>query len=214
MSPEAITTERIYALLKADIIRGRYPPRSEIVATTIARECGVSIAPIRDSAQRLIGERLLVPLHGGGFAIPDITEQGLHDLLFWHGQLVRNAVNLHRTSSMHIHVIDYEFNTESPEAMARTAGALFAAIATRAQNDEIAHAVLAAGDRLHAIRVKEAENLRGVGEELRAVQTLTADGPDQDLIQALWAYHRRRLRRIRQLVEAVGGTVGGRTAIE
>ncbi|WP_083224772.1 GntR family transcriptional regulator [Sphingomonas panacis] len=207
MSPETVTIERVYARLKADVIGGRYLPRSEIVIATIAREYGVSIAPVRDSAQRLVGERLLVPLRRGGFAIPDLTEEGLHDLLFWHGHLIRNAVKLKRKGSCLGQDISHDFEKASSDALARTAASLFHELAIRAQNSEIAPAVLAASDRLHAVRLKEPEHLPGVAQELQAVQTLATSGRDQDLIQSLWAYHRRRLRRVRQLVEAAGGTV-------
>lgn len=209
MSPEPVTTERIYARLKADVIGGRYPPRSELVVSAIADEFGVSISPVRDSAQRMVGELLLEPHPGGGFAIPDITEQGLRDLYFWHGQLLRNALNtaFKGASRPLVFTTIDRLDTSNPHATASTAAALFAWLGYRSRNGEHKRAIAAAGERLHAVRLKESVVLPDSGDELRAVATLTASGSVSDLIKAVWAYHRRRLRRIRGLVIAVGGTL-------
>ena len=207
MSPEAVTTERIYAMLKADVRGGRFDPGRELVIAAIAREYGVSIAPVRDSAQRLVGERLLRLVHGGGFAMPEVTERVLHDLLFWHGQLVRNAVKMGRIALREPPGADEDLALESPEALANLAGSLFHKLALRAGNDDLAQAVAAAGDRLHAIRMKEPDHLPGIENELCEIHFLSmANGSTRELIQALWAYHRRRLRRVRQLVGAISGS--------
>lgn len=214
MSPEAVTTERVYTQLKADIVGGRYPPHSEIVIAAIAREYAVSIAPVRDSAQRLVGERLLVALHGGGFALPALTEKGLHDLLFWHGHLVRAAVKMRRSDPTQSNEVNFELPAGSAEALATAAEKLFYSLALQSKNEELPRAVWEAGDRLRAVRLTEPSLLAGVERELRMVQSLTAAGRDRDLIQAIWAYHRRRLRRVGQLVSAVGAGSGVRDGSE
>src|SRR3546814_1586165 len=48
------------------------------------------------SSDLLVGERLLALHAGGGYEIPDIGVVELRDLYFWHGQLVRSALNPRR----------------------------------------------------------------------------------------------------------------------
>lgn len=210
MAPEPVTTERIYARLKAEILCGRYPPRAELVVAAIAEEFGVSVSPVRDSAQRLVGERLLEPHRAGGFLLPDITEKGLRDLYFWHGQLVRNALKANGWKTKHRHdggLVPSEADLASPSAIASVAARLFRELASGSSNVEHVRAVIAAGERLHAVRIREAELMRNAADELQAVQGLTASGSGSDLIHAVWAYHRRRLRRTKSIVKAVNGTV-------
>ncbi|MBN8818687.1 MAG: GntR family transcriptional regulator [Sphingomonas sp.] len=207
MSPEAVTTERVYALLKADIVRGRYPPRTEIVIASIARDHGVSIQPIRDSAQRLVGERLLEPLHGGGFAIPDITEQGLRDLYAWHGQLMRFALQPGKQLLPDSGDLDVTLDEGSGESLAAAATSIFQRIACRSGNRELCRAVEAAGERLHAVRIKEFRHIPNIRQELTSIQRLALRQEQVSLMRAIRAYERRRLKRADLLVEAIGGTL-------
>lgn len=214
MSPEPITTERIHGQLKADVMSGRYAPRSEIVIAAIAEEYGVSISPVRASAQRLVGERLLGIHASGGFIIPDITERGVRDLYFWHGQLVRIALNAHALKMRRpggfqdaLHHKDLGADLSHPPAIAGAAAALFYRLVSRSANAEHVRAVAAAGERLHLVRLREAEVLPDAAQELQAVQAVTASGSGSDQINVVRAYHRRRLRRVKSLVAAAGGTV-------
>lgn len=67
MSPEPVAADRAYLLLKTDILSGRFSPGGTIIERAVAIEYGVSISPIRDAAQRLVGEHLLEIGTGGGF---------------------------------------------------------------------------------------------------------------------------------------------------
>ena len=211
MSPEPVTAERVYRRLKADVTGGRHRPRARLVERALADEYGVSISPIRDSAERLVGERLLEAQPGGGFMIPDVTEQGLRDLYFWHGQLVRNALHPGPAGNRP----DQEGKLPEPdlssrETIAQSTARLFAFLSTWSSNTEHVRAVVAAGERIHAVRMIESDTLSGVREELEAVQALTHGGSRSELIEAIWAYHRRRVRRVMDLVSAVGGTLSSR----
>lgn len=208
MSPEAVTTERVYALLKADIVSGRYPPRAEIVIASIARDHGVSISPIRDSAQRLVGERLLEPLQAGGFSIPDVTEEGLRGLYAWHGQLMRFALQQPGKQPLpDSGDLDVTLDAGSGESLAAAATSIFQRIACRSGNRELCRAVEAAGERLHAVRIKEFRHIPNIRQELTNIQRLALRQEQVSLMRAIRAYERRRMKRADLLVEAIGGTL-------
>src|SRR3546814_4344158 len=86
------TSSRVHALLKDDILRGRFLPRTILVERSLANDYGTSVTPVRNAACQLVGERLLALHAGGGYEIPDIGVVELRDLYFWHGQLVRSAL--------------------------------------------------------------------------------------------------------------------------
>ncbi|MCF8710026.1 GntR family transcriptional regulator [Rhizorhapis sp. SPR117] len=214
MSSDPVTTTRIYEQLKADIIGGRFPPRTRLVERALAVEYGVSISPVRSAAYCLVGEKLLKLHPGGGFDVPDITEDGLRDLYFWHGQLLRNALHVGKRAAPERPREEFESLTNliAAAAIAAAAANLFSHIAGHSPNAQHRSAILAAGERLHVVRLREPLVLGGVADELGAVQALTVTGRTSDLMTAIWAYHRRRLRRVTDLVAAVGGTVhGGRS---
>ena len=208
MSSDPLTTLRVYERIKAEIIGGRFPPRAVLVERVLASEYRVSVSPVRNGAYRLLGEGLLELHPGGGFQIPDIEEPALRDLYFWHGQLVRNAINAKRRQGFDVAFARSEVPDDltTPVGVAAAAAHLFSFIARQSPNTEHRKAILTAGKRLYPVRIKEPLVINGVVDEILAVRTLTATGPTSDLITAIWAYHRRRIRRVGDLVVAAGGT--------
>lgn len=196
MAPEAVVAERAYQQLKGDVVSGRFAPGTQIVERTLATEYGLSIAPLRDAAQRLVGEGLLEPGWRGGFRIPPVTQSGLRDLYQWHSHLVRLSVtNSKARLELGTDVIRQITDVDGEQA-ANAATALFRAFAVRSVSTEVARALMSANDRLHPIRLKEKRVLTNLGAELQTVLIATTSGSDQNRLAALWAYHRRRLRRV------------------
>lgn len=206
MSPEPVTSERVYQRLKSDILGGRYPPGAVLVVHAIAEEYGVSISPVRDSAQRLIGERMLAAQPGGGFSLPEVTMESLRDLYIWHGHLIRQALKARAPASREGDLADARFSAApDPVALARTASALFALIGARSRNQEHVHAIVSAGERLGIARLAEPGLIPDVVAELQTVWTLAMFGPEAALREAVWSYHRRRIRRVSRLVKEMVG---------
>lgn len=201
------TSSRVYALLKDDILRGRFAPRTTLIERSLADDYGTSVTPIRNAASQLVGERLLSPHAGGGYEIPNLGVAELRDLYFWHGHLVRSALNPKRIDAkpaMQM-VVDPLPELTTPANIATATARLFSAIAAVSSSGELARAVASAGERLGVARLREPAVLNGVADELRAVQALTVEGRWPDLVRSIWAYHRRRQRRVIEIAAAVGG---------
>ncbi|MDH7970715.1 GntR family transcriptional regulator [Sphingomonas sp. AR_OL41] len=202
MAPEAVTSERVYAGLRRAVVGGRYPPGTTLNAQAIAEEFGTSIAPVRDAMHRLVGEGLIEAHHGGGFQIPTLSEDGLRDLYVWHGQVLRLAIK-HRSSpsiSIDMSTILDALDPTNTNAIADATTELFFRLAEGSRNAQHALTIERVGDRLYATRLRETV-IKDRVEELRAVWTVTASGRESAVRDAIWAYHRRRLRRVPALIK-------------
>lgn len=199
------TSSRVYALLKNDILRGRFAPRTTLIERSLADDYGTSVTPIRTAASQLVGERLLSLHTGGGYEIPYIGAADLRDLYFWHGQLIRGALNPKRIDANQRErmAVDPLPELTTAASVANATARLFSTIAAISSSGELACAVASAGERLSVARLTEPAVLNGVADELRAVQTLTVQGRWSDLVRSIWAYHRRRQRRVVEIAAAI-----------
>ncbi|WP_088182656.1 GntR family transcriptional regulator [Sphingobium sp. Z007] len=202
MSPEPVLAERAYLLLKADIMAGRFASGAILNERALAAEYGVSVSPLRDAAQRLVGEHMLEIAFGGGYRLPTITTDALRDLYRWHGHLVRLVLKANR--------LDIDFDAKpyvgmqvEGQAVAMAATNLFQAIAQASGDHEHRRALRSATERLHIARLGEVRVLRNLADELQAVGIATISGRGPDRFEVLWAYHRRRIRRVGRIWEAI-----------
>ena len=202
MAPEPVTAERAYTLLKADLLSGRFIPGAAVVERMLAIEYGVSVSPFRDAAQRLVGEGLLELSPGGGYRMLLVTEESLRDLYRWHSHLVRLVLKTPTAAGARGRrtVISA---TDNPNAIAIAATDMFRTLAKSCGSREYGRALTSATDRLHAARLRERKVLRNLEEELTSVEASTASGSESDRFATLWAYHRRRIRRVAKIVDAL-----------
>jgi DNA-binding GntR family transcriptional regulator len=198
MSPEPITAERAYVLLKADILSGRFRSGSGVIERPLAAEYGMSVSPLRDAAQRLVGEGFLETAAGGGYQIPKTNAKALRDLYNWHGHLVRLILK-GRASNVKCVRADGRAVAEEADKIAIATTEMFRALALSAANQEHTNALISATDRLHAARRMESRILSNLDNELRVVENACAAGSGPDRFEVLWAYHRRRLRRAERI---------------
>ena len=202
MAPEAVAAERAYQMLKAGVVAGRFKPGETIVERVLAAEHGVSIAPLRDGAQRLLGEGLLEPVQRGGYRVPAISEAELRDLYQWHEHLVRLIVKLTDHSLFDALSVG-EFDALSGDNAASMGTRLFRSIAALSDNREHARALLAANDRLQPVRQRESVVLANLTGELEHLRNALLRGSDHNRFAAIRAYHRRRIRRANKIIEAL-----------
>jgi DNA-binding GntR family transcriptional regulator len=208
MAPEALTSERVYAGLRRAIVGGYYAPGTTLVAQAIAEEFGTSIAPVRDAIHRLVGEGLIEAHHGGGFQLPVLTEQDLRDLYVWHGQVLRLAIKHRSSPSISIDMSSTldALDPNDTRAITDATTELFGRLAAGSRNRLHATAIATVADKLYATRLRESSIKDRVGE-LQAVWIATVSGRESTIRDAIWAYHRRRLRRVPALIKSGGGAM-------
>ena len=202
MSPEPVVAERAYLLLKSDIMAGRFPPGSMLIERALAAEYGVSVSPFRDGAQRLVGEHMLEIAYGGGYRLLDLTPDGLRDLYRWHGHLLRLVLKGARLSVGGASRPYLQPDIDG-QSLAKAATDLFLSVARACHDGEHAKALKSATERLHMARLAEFRVLRNLTSELRSVEIATTSGQGSDRFEVLWAYHRRRIRRVGRICESI-----------
>ncbi len=90
MSP-AHVLEPTYRRLKRALMEGLWPGGAKLEAMRLAEDFGVSMTPVRDSLNQLVGEGLVDLTPGEGFRVPSLTEQRLRDLLDVNAVLLETA---------------------------------------------------------------------------------------------------------------------------
>jgi DNA-binding GntR family transcriptional regulator len=198
VSPEAKAADHVYRQLKNDVIAGEYPPSTILNVHQIAAEIGVSISPVRDAIERLVGERLLASRAGGGFQVPIIDELALQDLYLWHGHLARWAVVTGKAIKLPdaVRIAGAQSDWDDDEAIVDATGAVFLAIGTASGSAEHVRALQSASDRLHALRVHEGSVIKDRERELSRLIQLTEPNRESQLRDAVSVYHRRRIRAV------------------
>lgn len=85
---------RIEEELRRAIVSGRLGPGARVVEVDVARQLGVSRAPVREAARRLESLGLLVSRPGHGFAVRTFSAGDVEDLFPVRIQLERTSVEL------------------------------------------------------------------------------------------------------------------------
>src|SRR5262245_19433349 len=80
-------SDRLVALLRADILAGRFAQDSRVVEETIARERGVSRTPVRHALRALEQEGLLHRLPRRGYRVRSYTISEIADAIEVRGEL-------------------------------------------------------------------------------------------------------------------------------
>lgn len=185
--------ERSYGALKALLREGAYPPGHRLEAQRIADDVGVSMTPVRDALNRLVGERLVESSSGEGFHVPRLSEGDLRDLYEWHSALIILAAQTTRI----LPNAEQMQEALAGESLADVTSACFALMAEAAPNAELRAAIHGAGDRLHPYRRLEVSVLDPILGELEEV---LGQAPGQR--QAIRRYHAARMRAVPALVRA------------
>lgn len=184
MSP-AHVFEPTYAAIKRRLMNGEWAGGLRLEAARIADILGVSVTPVRDSLNRLAGERLVDFSPGEGFHVHRLTETEFRDMLELHLILLLAALATAPTGTIQPVPAD-------PSYPDRATG-LFLAIAARSANAEIVASIGAIGDRLHLTRQFDEKILANVTQEFDALEAATLDAaPQAQMRTLLLGYHERR----------------------
>lgn len=200
MSPSHVI-EPTYAAIKARLMEAYWPAGMRLETARLADDLSVSITPVRDSLNRLTGERLVAFRPGEGFRVPRLADHELADLLGCHEQILLVAL---RSRSVDVP----PFMPEQMPDVANRAERLFAYLGRSTGNDEIAAIIASLGDRLHAARRSEAGFLDGLGDEVAALEEAAGAGDHgpADLPHLIVAYHARRAAQVERYVRYLDHT--------
>jgi len=196
MSPGP-TFDRVYVALKEQLMSGRFAPGEHLEPSAIGEELHSSITPVRDALHRLVGEKMVEAPRNDGFRVPSPTEAELRDLYRWNCEMLELA--LRRRASGAGAVLPGRAD-DSAGAASWAVDDLFRFIARRTGNPEHEAAVENVSDRLASLRLIEGRLFGDSAEELAGMLGLFADPDVAALRRAITAYHRRRQRRVPDLL--------------
>jgi DNA-binding GntR family transcriptional regulator len=77
--------------LRAEILRGRFPPHTQLTEVELARQLQVSRGPIREAMQRLIQEGLLRAERNRGVFVVELDSEDARDVYMARGVIERAA---------------------------------------------------------------------------------------------------------------------------
>jgi DNA-binding transcriptional MocR family regulator len=183
--------ERSYAALRQKLRAGAFTPGTRLEANRLADDIGVSMTPIRDALNRLVGERLVDAHVGEGFRVPRLSEAQLRELYEWHAAILSIAIRTTPQAALAMAIPSQPLAGELPDRSAD----LFARIASAVPNAELRASILAASDRLHPFRTIEPFVIEPVDGELDELARI-----DHGQVQAIRRYHVRRMRAAPALV--------------
>ena len=192
MSP-AHVLEPTYAAIKQRLLDGDWPPGSRLESARIADMVGVSMTPVRDSLNRLVGERLVDLRPGFGFHVPRLCAFELRQLLELNLALVRLALSRKRPGTQR------DMRTVGPSPAERTR-TLFGLIARAADNEALVDAVESLSDRLNPFRRLESQALADVESEIGNIELLITGSDSRASATAVRRYHQRRISAAPRLV--------------
>lgn len=195
MSP-AHVMEPACKKLKHMLMEGVWPPGEKLEALRLADELGVSMTPVRDCLNRLVGERLVDMKPGEGYRVPRISEKALRDMLEVNVALLELAL-VARSEELS----DVQFKSEN-SAYADRVSSFFDLIASHSGNIIIIETIRSLNERMHAVRMKDPlvfpDALQEI-EELEQLSTKHAAG----LRNKLHLYHQRRRAKVSALIDII-----------
>lgn len=195
MSP-AHVLEPTYRRLKRALMEGAWPNGAKLEAQRLADEFGVSMTPVRDSLNQLVGEGLVDFTPGEGFRVASIGEQGLRDLLYVNALLLETAADacweLPRKADLSDQGSDY----------AERLAAAFSMLAAGSGNRQLAEFVGRIGERLHSIRRREPEIVPAATQTLESIEaSMHASAAERR--DVIWQYHRQCAAHAASLIDSV-----------
>lgn len=197
MSP-AHVLEPTYRTLKQNLIEGVWPPGRRLEAGRLAEDLFVSVTPVRDCLNRLVGERLVDFQPGDGYRVARLTEGLLRDLLALAATLLDFAIRTGPPPSNEIAAEPHE--ADYAASLAR----LCNAIAAQSGNAALCEAMRALNDRLHAARRTEIRLFPGAEAQIKTLARQSRDGSPL-LRRSLARYHAERRKAAGRIIALLEG---------
>lgn len=189
MARDESAVDRIYRLVRDDLVAGILKPDAHVDAVRLAARHRASPTPVREALSRLHGEGFLAVTPRRGYFAPRLTRGVLEDLYDWSALLARAAV---------AETGDVETGAPAAEYGARVRE-LTVMLTARLSNAHARTAFVAAQRRLELVRASEAVVIEDAAGELERLIALVR-ARDSDAQDALAHFHARRREQARALV--------------
>ena len=159
----------------------------------LADEFGVSMTPVRDCLNQLVGEGLVELTPGEGFRVAFLTEQVLRDMLRLNRLLLEEAIKIGEPNV----ALDKE---QRPYATyAGRLATIFSNLASGADNRILGYVVGRLNDRLYLVRSRESEILPNAGELMEKLEK-SIDASTAGRLEALTRYTEECLANVSRLI--------------
>tara|TARA_R110001606_G_scaffold373635_1_gene531088 strand:+ start:3068 stop:3655 length:588 start_codon:yes stop_codon:yes gene_type:complete len=192
MSP-AHVLEPTCKKLKHMLMEGAWPPGEKLEALRLADELGVSMTPVRDCLNRLVGQRLVDMKPGEGYRVPRISEKALRDMLAVNAALLELTL---AARSEELSDVEFKFENSS---YADRVGSFLDFIALRSGNIIIIETVRSLNERMHAVRMKDPLVFPDALQEIEELEQLSIK-QEAGLRNKLQTYHQRRRAKVSALI--------------
>lgn len=186
MSP-AHVFEPTYHGLKTRLKTGAWPMGMRLETAKLADELGVSVTPVRDSLNRLVGERLVELWPGEGYRVARMGERQLRDLFAFNRDLLSAAAAKIVDGAPGID------RRETPSPYPERVAQLFSGVAAASGNVAVAETVEALNDRLHPVRCLDPELIERCEAEIETFGRMIREKANPAARNGwLASYHDRR----------------------
>lgn len=167
-------------------------------ALRLGDEFGVSMTPVRDSLNQLVGEGLVDLTPDEGFRVPPLTERALRDLLETNALLLESVADTdpRKTAGMEA--------ASAGEEYADRIAAAFGTLATGSNNRILTYIVVRIGERLHPVRQHEPAILPAAWKTLEQIEASLQAIPAERL-RVLRRYHWLCQDHVSQLINCLSG---------
>lgn len=188
MSP-AHVFQPTYDRLKRELMQGVWLQNVRLETARIAEDYGVSVTPVRDSLNLLVGEGMITFRPGEGYRTKVITERDIAELLNVNLVLLRAAIDTAPDVPRH-HDLQASRQEDQYAAAVST---LFHDMALASGNRVLAGIVERLSERLHQMRMKEHLVFADLDAEMTALRESFSLSPSAAKDE-LAGYHDRRIR--------------------
>lgn len=192
---------RAYQAIRESLSDYELPPGKHIPVRIIAESLGVSVTPVRAACHRLAGEGWAIPDNKTGYFAWRPEENVIAGLYDYNRAILTAALDHADLASpggdgeqaairkLREKLTRRELTNAS---LAACTGALFFAIVALTGNQKFMKRVRGANERLYYLRIQECRHFDDTASELVTHCDLVLAGRQDDLQQAIIAYHDRR----------------------
>lgn len=195
MSPSHVI-EPTYRRLRQQLLVGAWPPGFRLEAVRLAEDLGVSMTPVRDSLNRLVGEHIVELRPGTGYFVPQPSERRLRDTLEFNAALLVFAIHVSHPAGL-------AGAADTSGDHATRVAQLFSRIAQGGGNAILSETVNSLNDRLHVVRSLDPCIRTDSEVDIDELEAICQTADKESLRHHLVRYHDLRQRLVPQYLAMI-----------